>query len=375
MYNLNENKFLPQIKHIGLIIGDGTDSIYSVKLIEMFNLKNINVSVFYKKGLIQVIEKSYYSKFENVVGVFELKYIPKGKYDFIIGIGFKKNEVDFKASVNKYILEDKIIDIPKIFVEEGIQAQFDLELIGDLLFAKKSPVIVDTEFSYENLIIGIIRYFWGKLHGDLIEKKIIITSGGTREFIDPVRVITNRSSGKMGKAFAETLLERGADIKYICTKESVFPPVGVKTEYFSNTKSLRDRVFNSIENYDAIIMVAAVSDFTVENSSKQKIKKDGTDKFLKLKQVDNFIKDLPRKLIKIGFAAETNADVDIAKMKLKNRGFDYICLNEVSLNKGFEVDVNKITLIDANNVIHITDENNKLFIAREIVNCLSKVIV
>ncbi|WP_073508280.1 bifunctional phosphopantothenoylcysteine decarboxylase/phosphopantothenate--cysteine ligase CoaBC [Streptobacillus notomytis] len=204
-------------------------------------------------------------------------------------------------------------------------------------------------------------------------KKIIITAGGTTENIDPVRHITNKSSGKMGYSLAKQAALQGADVILISTKRDLKVPNGVsKIIYVENANEMHTVLLNNIDEADYIFMVAAVSDFKIKNYSNNKIKKNQLkDLRLELELNVDILKEIskikPRRFKLIGFAAESENIKENAKIKLVNKDLDYIILNDIS-NKyiGFNSDNNKVFIYDRNkNEIEI-DENTKDFVAKEI---------
>ncbi len=185
---------------------------------------------------------------------------------------------------------------------------------------------------------------------DLEGKHIVVTAGPTVEMIDPVRYITNRSSGKMGFAIAKAAKERGASVTLITGPVALNTPDGVKRVDITSSAELLEAVKTHFENADALIMAAAPADFTPETVHTQKIKKGNSNELeLKLKKTADILKTVAqnkgeRKIM--GFAAETNDHESNAAEKLARKGIDCIALNDVS-NKdiAFGSDDNAITLI------------------------------
>ncbi len=180
----------------------------------------------------------------------------------------------------------------------------------------------------------------------LIGKHVVITAGGTREPIDPVRYIGNRSSGKMGFALADAAKDRRANVTLITT---VNPP---KPDYYDTVvmvetvAEMREAVLNACKQADILIMAAAVSDYRVKNPATGKIKKKGENLILELVQTEDFLLEVPDTLVKIGFAAETDDLLANAEKKLKNKRLDFICANDVSAtDAGFAVDTNRVTML------------------------------
>jgi phosphopantothenoylcysteine decarboxylase/phosphopantothenate--cysteine ligase len=197
-------------------------------------------------------------------------------------------------------------------------------------------------------IIEIIEKVLGKKN-DLDGKRIIVTAGGTQEPIDPVRLITNRSSGKMGYALAEAARDRGAQVTLITAPATLSPPDGVDLVKVKTVADLREAVLKAVKKADVLIMAAAVSDFRVAKQSRQKIKKQGGKLSLELVENEDFLLELPDDFIKVGFAAESENMVANAKKKLKEKRLDMIVANDITqADAGFDVDTNRVTIIDKN---------------------------
>ena len=184
---------------------------------------------------------------------------------------------------------------------------------------------------------------------DLEELKILVTAGGTREPIDPVRFITNRSSGKQGYALAEAAVARGAAVTLVTTVERE-APVGVDVLCAETANDLRSVVMSCADNYDVIIMAAAVADFQPSLPEDRKIKKSEQVISLDIEPTHDFLVDLgkgksPNQIV-VGFAAETDDLEKNAIEKLERKNLDLIVANDVSApNTGFSYDTNEVLLI------------------------------
>ncbi len=189
----------------------------------------------------------------------------------------------------------------------------------------------------------------GQKKGPLSGKKVLVTAGPTREFIDPVRFISNPSSGKMGWAMAEVARSLGAEVTLLHGKVNLNVPDGMDSETFVSAAELFEKV-KKYADYDVIVMTAAVSDYAPEHISNQKIKKDGKELSLPLKPTQDILKWLGEhrkagQLI-IGFAMETQDLENNARQKLENKKIDWIAANTVAgENEGFESDTNNVVLI------------------------------
>ena len=185
--------------------------------------------------------------------------------------------------------------------------------------------------------------------GPFSGKKVLVTAGPTREFIDPVRFISNPSSGKMGWAMAEAARSLGAEVTLLHGKVNLNVPDGMDSETFVSAAELFEKV-KKYSDYDVIVMTAAVSDYAPEHVSDQKIKKDGKELSLPLKPTQDILKWLGEhrkagQLI-IGFAMETQDLENNARQKLNDKKIDWIAANTVAgENEGFESDTNNVILI------------------------------
>jgi phosphopantothenoylcysteine decarboxylase/phosphopantothenate--cysteine ligase len=184
---------------------------------------------------------------------------------------------------------------------------------------------------------------------DLSGKKVLITAGPTREYLDPLRFISNRSSGKMGYAIARAALRRGAEVFLISGPSSCTPPRGAGFLSVETAEEMREVVFRNLKGSHAVVMAAAVADFSPEERSTVKIEKSLVS-LLRLKKTPDILSEigsLKEKPFLVGFAAESGNDVIRARKKLSEKGADMIVLNNVmSHGSGFDVDTNEITIIE-----------------------------
>lgn len=197
-------------------------------------------------------------------------------------------------------------------------------------------------------IFGQIEYFLSKK--DLSGLRLLITSGPTQEPLDPVRFITNKSSGKMGVALARRAYLRGASVDLVSGPMSVPAPDGVNQFEVKTASEMMDKVLELAPASDIIIKAAAVADFSAETVSDSKIKKDKFDGIIKLKRNPDILKELGLRKKSgqalIGFAAETSDPVGNARAKLAAKNLDLIVLNDVTKpGAGFDCDTNIVKLI------------------------------
>ena len=201
------------------------------------------------------------------------------------------------------------------------------------------------------------RVRWVLAQGeDLHGRKIVVTAGGTQEPIDPVRVVTNRSSGKMGHAVAQAARDRGAEVTLVTTTSQLPVPFGVTAKRVLTVADMRRAVLDACACADALIMAAAVSDYRPAQAASQKIKKsatgsDGDGLTLDLVKNPDFFLEVPKDVLRVGFAAETEDLIPNARQKLHAKSMALIVANDVTKEgSGFETDTNQVTLIDANDV-------------------------
>lgn len=201
--------------------------------------------------------------------------------------------------------------------------------------------LVETE-----VLLGALRQALGR-HGDLAGYRIVVSAGGTREPLDPVRFISNYSSGKMGYALAEAARDRGADVTLVSTALTLACPYGVRMVGVETVAEMREGVLAACEGADALIMAAAVSDYRPAARAPQKMKKGPERMALELEKTPDFLPEVKGPIVKVGFAAETSDLLDNARAKLREKGLDLIAANDVTApGSGFAVDTNQVTLID-----------------------------
>lgn len=216
----------------------------------------------------------------------------------------------------------------------------------------------------ENLV------FSQKLKG----KKVVITSGGTVEEIDPVRYISNYSSGKMGFSLAKSAKKMGAEVVLITTKDIEAPFKIVKVK---SARDMQTAVDNEFETADIVIMAAAVADYRVKNRSKQKIKKT-TEDILMLELVKNpdILKTLCEKKTRqtvVGFCAESENLIQNAQIKIKDKNCDYLVANDISRkDTGFSTDDNEVIILDQSGNQTKLEKASKNVIARQILEYITK---
>lgn len=193
--------------------------------------------------------------------------------------------------------------------------------------------------------------------GSMQGVRVVITAGPTREAIDPVRYISNHSSGKMGFALAEKLADAGAQVTLISGPVSLDTPARVDRVNVISAADMLDAVRQHMDNCDVFIAAAAVADYTPAQVADQKMKKGDDDMSIALVKTTDIVATvaaLPNKPVTVGFAAETNDVVAYARGKLQRKGLDMIIANDVSDSRiGFNSDDNAVTVITADAETHI----------------------
>jgi phosphopantothenoylcysteine decarboxylase/phosphopantothenate--cysteine ligase len=204
------------------------------------------------------------------------------------------------------------------------------------------------------VLLGQIRYTLSR-KGSLSSKKIIITAGGTFEPIDPVRGITNRSSGKQGYALAQAALDRGADVILISGPTQLAPPDGVEFVRITTAEEMKSAVIKSLPESTALIMAAAVADYRPASLSDQKLKKTSGVPEISFVATPDILTEVAKEksktgypIVTVGFAAESQDLLKNARQKLEEKNLDLIIANDISTeDAGIAVDDNRVTILDA----------------------------
>lgn len=203
-------------------------------------------------------------------------------------------------------------------------------------------------------ILEAARWSLGR-HGPLAGHSVVVTAGGTREPIDPVRFVGNRSSGKMGYALAVAARDRGAEVTLIHAPTALSKPYGVQAVAVETALQMHDAVLEAVPTTDVLLMAAAVADYCPASTADQKIKKGEGDLIVKLARNPDILLKVARQResgrrprVVVGFAAETEDVLVNARKKLTRKRLDLIVANDVSAtDSGFAVDTNRVTLLDA----------------------------
>ena len=207
-------------------------------------------------------------------------------------------------------------------------------------------------------IVAAARLFLAR-RGDMSGRRVVVSAGGTRETIDPVRFIGNRSSGKMGYALAAAARDRGAQVVLVTAPTALPDPFGVQVVHVESAQQMCDAVLTAVDGADALVMAAAVADYRPVETKDQKIKKTGETLTLELTRTADILSQVaelraagrgPR--VAVGFAAETQELLANARAKLEQKRLDLIVANDVSASDaGFAVDTNRVTLLSADGAV------------------------
>ena len=211
----------------------------------------------------------------------------------------------------------------------------------------------EPEELFDNILLAIAR------EKDFEGKRVLISAGPTQEAIDPVRYITNHSSGKMGYALAKMAKLRGADVTLVSGPVSIKPFSGINVVDVKSAEDMFEAITSRSENADIVIMCSAVADYTPAVYSEQKVKKhEDEDMSIQLSRTKDILQHLGQhkgeKQVLVGFSMETEDLINNSKAKLEKKNVDFICANSISTNQtGFGVDTNKVTIISKNDITEL----------------------
>jgi phosphopantothenoylcysteine decarboxylase/phosphopantothenate--cysteine ligase len=226
-------------------------------------------------------------------------------------------------------------------------------------------------------IAAVVRHALraGRTAPDMVGKRVVVTAGGTREALDPVRFLGNRSSGRQGYALAAVAAARGARVTLISANSSLPDPAGVDIVRVTSTADMQAALAAHASDADAIVMAAAVSDFRPDEAAGHKIKKSG-DEALELRLIQNpdllagLVAQRRQGQVIVGFAAETGDShvdaIEYGRQKLLRKGCDLLVINDVSADKAFEVDDNAVTIISADSEPVEVQLSNKELVAETV---------
>lgn len=281
-----------------------------------------------------------------------------------------KAPVVFALAMNTNMYENKIVqnNINKLkdFGYEFIEPASGRLACGDIGKGKLEKVdIICEEISS--------RLYEKK---DLVGKKVLITAGPTISPIDPVRYITNNSSGKMGYAIAKEARDRGAEVTLISGPSSLEAPIGINFIRVKTNEEMFKAVLSKFNDSDIVVKSAAVADYKAKNYSTEKIKKGDRGLNLEFIRDNDILKNLgerKKEQILVGFAAESNNLLDNAAEKLRKKNLDYIVANDITArDTGFASDFNKVYIIDAEGNTKGLDKMTKREVARELFDLINE---
>lgn len=230
-------------------------------------------------------------------------------------------------------------------------------------------------------ILGQIRYRLTR-GGPLAGRTVVVTAGGTREPVDPVRYITNRSSGKQGYAVAQAALDAGAEVILISTVDGLPLPAGARHQPVETAQQMADAVLAAAAESDVLVMAAAVADFRPAQAADHKIKKESGVPTLELAANPDILlavagrrRELGRPKVMVGFAAETDDLLKNAQSKLERKGLSFIVANDVSAaDAGFAVDTNRAVLLGVDGWSETLPLMSKTGVAEKVIERVIRVL-
>ncbi|MDQ3136644.1 MAG: bifunctional phosphopantothenoylcysteine decarboxylase/phosphopantothenate--cysteine ligase CoaBC [Gemmatimonadota bacterium] len=215
--------------------------------------------------------------------------------------------------------------------------------------------------------------------GPLAGRRVVVTAGPTRESIDPIRVVTNRSSGKMGYRLAEAAWERGADVVLIAGPTALPPPVGVRVLRVETTKQLEESVRTELSGADVLVMAAAPADFRPSEPSNQKRARSDGVLTMAMEPTDDILSATraqrrPGSIV-VGFALETGDALAKGRAKLERKELDLIVINDaLEPGAGFEVDTNRVALLDRQGAERVLPLQSKREVAEAILDAVERAL-
>lgn len=267
-----------------------------------------------------------------------------------------------------------------MYTHPATQANLDalkqrgVHLIGPMPGHLASGLVGPGRMSEPPEILGHIRWLLGR-DGALRGKKIVATAGGTREAVDPVRYISNRSSGRQGYALAQAAIDAGAEVILITTPTNLNPPAGCQIRTVESAAEMQQAVLESSETADVLIMAAAVADFRPRASAPSKLKKSGGLPEIQLEFTPDILAEVAHKKMQtgfpkrvIGFAAESENLIENARSKLESKQLDLIVANDISAaDAGFETETNRVTFIAPDGTIDTLPLMQKTEVAEKVI--------
>ena len=258
-----------------------------------------------------------------------------------------KAKVIFAPAMNTHMYQNKIVqgNIEKLknYGYDFIEPASGRLACGDIGVGKLADV---------NTIVERVLTELNDKEQDLKGKKVLISAGPTIAPIDPVRYITNRSTGKMGYAIAEEARDRGAEVVLVSGPTNLDPPKNIRVINIKTNEEMKNEIYDNFEWADIVIKSAAVADYKPKEYSQEKIKKGEGDLNLYLTKDTDILKslgDMKTHQILVGFAAESNDVLKNAEKKLKNKNLDFIVANDITASDtGFGSEDNKVVILSKN---------------------------
>ena len=276
-----------------------------------------------------------------------------------------KAKVIFAPAMNTHMYQNRIVqgNIEKLksYGYDFIEPASGRLACGDVGAGKLADV---------NTIVERVLTELNDKEQDLNGKKVLISAGPTIAPIDPVRYITNRSTGKMGYAIAEEARDRGAEVVLVSGPTNLNPPKNVRVINIKTNEEMKNEIYDNFEWADIVIKSAAVADYKPKEYSEEKIKKGEGDLNLCLTRDNDILKslgDMKTHQILVGFAAESNDVLKNADKKLKNKNLDFIVANDITASDtGFGSEDNKVVILSKNNEKLELDKMSKKEVASNI---------
>lgn len=276
-----------------------------------------------------------------------------------------KAKVIFAPAMNTHMYQNRIVqgNIEKLksYGYDFIEPASGRLACGDIGVGKLADV---------NTIVERVLTELNDKEQDLNGKKVLISAGPTIAPIDPVRYITNRSTGKMGYAIAEEARDRGAEVVLVSGPTNLNPPKNVRVINIKTNEEMKNEIYDNFEWADIVIKSAAVADYKPKEYSEEKIKKGEGDLKLCLTRDNDILKslgDMKTHQILVGFAAESNDVLKNADKKLKNKNLDFIVANDITASDtGFGSEDNKVVILSKNNEKLELDKMSKKEVASNI---------
>ncbi len=282
-----------------------------------------------------------------------------------------KAKVIFAPAMNTNMYQNKIVqnNIEKLknFDYDFIEPASGRLACGDVGIGKLADV---------NTIVEKVLSELNDKKKDLEGKKVLISAGPTIAPIDPVRYITNRSTGKMGYSIAKEAKDRGAEVVLVSGPTNLNPPKDVKIINIKTNEEMKNEIFKYFDWADIVIKSAAVADYKPKVYSTEKIKKGEGDLNLSLTRDNDILKSLGEiktHQVLVGFAAESNDVLKNADKKLKNKNLDFIVANDITASDtGFGSDDNKVVILSKNNEKLELEKMSKIEVASNIFDMILK---